>query len=271
MRLAGKVAIVTGGGYGMGRGIARRLAAEGAKVALADVNAERNAETAELIREAGGEALPLPCDGTVRPQVQAMVDATVAGYGRLDILVSNAGIRETAHFLELTDESWHAVLDVNLHGVFLCGQIAARAMAVAGNGGKIVNIASIYAEVCARGYAAYCASKGGVRMLTKAMAIDLAEYGINVNAIAPGIIRTGMSEAGLETEAWLARYRALVPLGRPGEPDEIGRVALFLASPDSDYVTGVTIPVDGGWTVRSGSGRPIAPVRAMWQTAPGAS
>src|SRR5262245_59394537 len=196
MRLADKVAIVTGGGYGMGRGIARRFAAEGAKVALADVNVERNEETAGLIREAGGEALPVTCDVTSRPQVQALVDATLAHFGRLDILVSNAGIRETAHFLDVTDESWNAVLAVNLHGVFLCGQIAARAMAAAGNGGKIVNISSIYAEVCGRGYAAYCASKGGVRMLTKSMAIDLAEYGITVNAIAPGIIRTGMSEAG---------------------------------------------------------------------------
>ena len=263
MRLADKVAIITGGGYGMGRGIARRFAAEGAKIALADVNAERNEETAQLIREAGGEALPLSCDVSSRAQVQAMVDATVKHFGRLDILVANAGIRQTAPFLEVTDESWDAVLDVNLRGVFLCGQVAARAMAVAGNGGRIINTASIFAEVCAPGYTAYCASKGGVRMLTKVMAVELAAHRITVNAIAPGIIRTGISEGRLATEEGLRRYQELVPWGRPGEPDEIGRVALFLASPDSDYVTGVTVPVDGGWTIRSGSGRPIAPVRVV--------
>jgi glucose 1-dehydrogenase len=234
----------------MGRGIARRFAAEGAKVALADVDFARNEETAQMIREADGEALPITCDVSSRAQVQALVDAAVARYGRLDILVANAGIRQTAPFLEVTDESWDAVLDVNLRGVFLCGQIGARAMVAAGNGGRIINTASIFAEVCAPGYVAYCASKGGVRMLTKVMAVELAAHRITVNAIAPGIIRTGISEARLSTEEGLRRYQELVPWGRPGEPEEIAEVALFLASPGSEYVTGVMVPVDGGWTLR---------------------
>jgi len=139
---------------------------------------------------------------------------------------------------------------VNLRGVFLCGQIGARAMVAAGNGGRIINTASIFAEVCAPGYVAYCASNGGVRMLTKVMAVELAAHRITVNAIAPGIIRTGISEARLSTEEGLRRYQELVPWGRPGEPEEIAEVALFLASPGSEYVTGTMVPVDGGWTLR---------------------
>lgn len=250
MRLDGKRAVVTGAAYGNGRGIARRFAQEGARVALADLDERRNAETLALIEAAGGEAFTVRCDVSQRAAVQALIDQTIARFGGVDILVANAGISSAASLLEMTDEQWDRVLAVNLTGVFLCGQIAARAMVAAGRPGKIINIASVYSEICGPNSTNYCAAKGGVRMLTKAMAVDLAPYKINVNCIGPGIINTGMSEKTLATEAGMQRYLEIVPWGRVGQPEDIAATATFLASEDSDYITGTQIFVDGGWLLR---------------------
>jgi NAD(P)-dependent dehydrogenase (short-subunit alcohol dehydrogenase family) len=249
MRLEGKVAIITGSAYGMGRGIARRFAAEGARVALLDVDEARNAETERLIREADGEAFTRRCDVSQRAEVEASVAETVERYGKLDIMVANAGISTPTPFLDLTDEIWDRMQAINLKGVFLCCQAAARQMVKQGHGGKIISTASINAEVAGTNNAHYSAAKGGVRMLTKAMAVELAHYQINVNCIAPGIIQTGLSEHRLAQPEQVERYRQIVPWGRVGQPDEIAGAALYLASADSSYVTGVMLVVDGGWTL----------------------
>jgi NAD(P)-dependent dehydrogenase (short-subunit alcohol dehydrogenase family) len=251
MRLEGKVAIVTGAAFGNGRGIARRFAAEGARVALVDLDPERNAETERLIREAGGEAFPLRADVSRREEVEALVRETVGRYGGVDILVANAGVSMPRPFLEMTDEVWDRVIAVNLTGVWLCGQVAARQMVAAGKGGKIVNIASVFSEITGVGVTAYSASKGGVRMLTKAMAVELAPHKVNVNCIGPGIIQTGMSQRISEDPEIRRNYEEnVIPWGRIGQPEDIANAALFLASDEADYITGHALFVDGGWVLR---------------------
>lgn len=250
MRIPGKVAIVTGAAYGMGRAISRRFAAEGAKVVLFDRDGTRNAETEQLIRGDSNEAYALNGDVSQRAEVEAAVAEAVRRYGRLDIMVANAGISTPTPFLELTDAIWDQMLAINLTGVFLCGQAAARAMVAGGHGGKIINTASVNSEICGPNTAHYSATKGGVRMLTKAMAVELAQHKINVNCIGPGIIETGISRRKLSDEAEQERYRRIVPWGRIGQPEEIANVALFLASDESEYITGTQIFVDGGWMLQ---------------------
>jgi len=241
--MAGKVAVVTGAARGIGRAIAERFVAEGARVVLADIDADAGAATARSLGEA---ARFVACDVGDRAEVEAVMAAAVAGFGGLDVCVANAGIGHAAPFLEFAEEDFDRVIRVNLKGVFLTGQAAARRMVAAGTPGAIVTLSSCQAVMVIPELAAYVASKGGINQLTKAMALSLAPHGIRVNAIGPGSIRTEMLEAVMVDETMRRRILSRTPLGRVGEADEIARIAVFLATEDSSYVTGQTIYADGG-------------------------
>jgi glucose 1-dehydrogenase len=241
-RLDGRVAIVTGGARGIGLGIAVRLRAEGASVVIADVDADAATEAA---RNVGCEAVAT--DVSQRASVQELVDTTVTTFGRLDVMVANAGVAGGAPFLELTDERWDATMAVNLRGVFLCNQIAGRQFVAQGTGGAIVNLASILAVRANPNTAAYSASKAGVVSITHSAAAALGEHGVRVNAIGPGYIESQMT-AGIRDDAELATtVRDATVLGRFGLPADIAETAVFLASDASGYITGQVICVDGGW------------------------
>lgn len=247
MRLDGKVAIVTGAASGNGRAIAQRFAQEGATLVLADLNESGLAETERLVRQQERDALSLRCDVTRREDVQALVDAAAERFGHVDVMVANAGIGEGAPFLEMDDATWDVVLDVNLKGVFLSDQIAARRMVEQGGGGAIVNIASIMAELGSPAAANYCASKAGVKSLTKSAALALAPFGVRVNAIGPGYIDTPMTEMLQEEPALRANLIQQTPLDRIGEPIDVAHAAVYLASEESKFMTGQTIFPDGGF------------------------
>jgi len=253
MRLEGKNAIVTGAGSGIGRAIALGYAAEGAKVVSADIIWPRAQKTAEEIKAAGGEAIAVEVDVSKRDQVEEMVEAALAAFERIHIAISVAGIASVAPFLELPEEWWDETLNVNLKGQYLVGQAVGRHMAQAG-GGSIINVTSQVAEVAQPMSAHYHASKGGGKMLTKAMALDLAEYNIRVNALAPGLT-TGTDHSWMETEkgrAWRPLREKLlerIPMKRAARPEEMVGAAVFLASDEASYVTGTTLVVDGGYLV----------------------
>jgi NAD(P)-dependent dehydrogenase (short-subunit alcohol dehydrogenase family) len=244
--VTGKVALVTGAGTGIGRALAIGLSGAGMKVVAADIAEGPLAETVSQILASGGTISSTRTDVSVRADVEAMLDLVERTYGQLDLLVNNAGINVSAPVLELDLESWKRVLDVNLTGVFLCSQAAARLMTRAG-GGSIVNISSQLADVARPGRSVYCTSKAGVKMLTKAMAIDLGPHGIRVNALAPGPIeveRTLLMFQGPEGES----FRSRMVLGRYGQPEELVGAVIFLASAASSFVTGSSVLVDGGYT-----------------------
>jgi glucose 1-dehydrogenase/3-oxoacyl-[acyl-carrier protein] reductase len=254
MNHTGKGALVTGGGSGIGRATARRLAAEGAHVAVLDVSPERAAETVELIAFAGGQALAVTADVRDRARVVAAVDTAVGRLGRLDFLVNNAGVVTMTGFADLTEEEWDYVVDVNLKGYFLVTQAAAPYIRK-GGGGAVVCISTVEADVVvsSTGHCQvhYNASKGGVKMLTKALAAELAPDGIRVNAVAPGAINTRFVGADLTAIPEAMEFlmsRALIQ--RIGEPEDIAAAVSFLLSDDASYITGVQLPVDGGWLVR---------------------
>jgi len=252
--LAGKGAIVTGGAMGIGWGIVKRFVEAGANVLLADVDDELAAhKVAEL--EGPGKAVAMGVDVTDEMAGERLVDECVASFGSVDILVNNAGIYPMIPMLELTREAWQRVIDVNLTGLSFVSKAAGARMAEQGAGGKIINVASIDAlHPSMVGLAAYDSSKGGVLMFTKAFALEMAPHGVNVNAIAPGGISTEGTAAPLagsgltadEMTAMTERFIAQIPLGRMGEPDDIAKVAVFLASSAADYITGELIVVDGG-------------------------
>lgn len=247
MRLADKVAIVTGAARGNGRAIAVRFAEEGADIVVSDLNEAGMEETARLVRQQERRALTVRCDVRHRDDVQAAVDAAVAEFGRVDIMVANAGISVPDAFLELSDDDWDAVLDVNLKGVFLSDQIAARQMVKQGSGGAIVNIASIMAEMGSAAGSNYAASKAGVKSLTKSAALALTPYNIRVNAIGPGFIETDMTQF-LNAEPAIGDALLMqTPMNRVGEPIDVANAAVFLASDESKFMTGQTIFPDGGF------------------------
>jgi glucose 1-dehydrogenase len=241
----GTVAIVTGAGSGIGRATAARLASQGAIVVAADINRDGLIETAELV----GSSVDVQTVDVSRPDdVDRLVSHTVARFGHVDIMIANAGVVVDRPFLETTPEDLEYVLGVNLKGVFFCGQAAARSMIAQGRHGQIVNVASVYAEVCDAGVSAYCASKGGVRMLTKVMAVELGPLGIRVNAVGPGPVRTGMN--ALDDPEEVAELEREIPLGRVGAPEDIASAIAMLVSDDAAWVTGTTLFADGGWIVR---------------------
>jgi NAD(P)-dependent dehydrogenase (short-subunit alcohol dehydrogenase family) len=244
MRLAGKVALVTGGGSGIGRGICIRFAEEGADVAAADLNLQGAEETADEVRHMGRRALAVEADVTSRADCERIVRETVESMGKLDVFVANAGIGRAAAFLDVTEDDWNAVIDTNLNGVFFSCQAAARQMVSQGHGGRIITMASVAAEQASGFMASYHSSKAAVRMLTKVMAIELGQHRITVNALAPGVIETPLTVNLVE--AIKASGREVAPLGRLGEPKDVADVALFLASDEADYVSGGMIFVDGG-------------------------
>jgi len=245
--LRGKVVAVTGAGSGIGRATAAAFAAAGARVVASDVVPAKLEQTAGLLRAAGYECHAVVADVARRADVDRLVEACV-GAGGLDVMVANAGVSRDRPFLDVTEEDLDTTLAVNLKGVFFCGQAAARAMIDQGRGGSIVNVASIYGERAAEGCSAYCTSKGGVRMLTKAMALELGPHGIRVNAVAPGFIRTAMNPMADPEEE--RRFAADVPLGRVEGPEVIADVIAWLASDGARYVDGETVFVDGGWVAR---------------------
>ena len=246
MKLKDKIAIVTGATQGIGLACAEALLGAGAKVVMSDV-----ADGAAIARRLGPNASFVTCDVGDKRQVEALIAAAVAQHGRLDIMVSNAGISHSADFLELREEDWDRVIRVNLKGVFLTGQAAARQMVKQGKPAAgtyaIINMSSVNAVLAIPTIPAYVASKGGVNQLTKVMALSLIDHGIRVNAIGPGTIATDLAKASvLASEEARRRVMSRTPMKRLGEPSEIGAVAVFLASDDSSYITGTTIYPDGG-------------------------
>jgi L-rhamnose 1-dehydrogenase len=249
MRLKDKVAIVTGATRGIGRAIAVRFAQEGARVAVVGRDQDMGDESVRLIEEAGAQALFLRADVSDSAQVQAMVDAVLQRWGRIDILVNNAAICPFSDFLEMPEPLWDQVLDVNLKGCFLCCQAVARVMVEQGIKGRIVAVSSISADFGGSEQAHYCASKAGINLLIKSMAISLGPHGIACNAVLPGTVETDINREVLSDpevrDYWLQRG----PLGGLGQPDDIAGPVLFFASDDSAWCTGSMLVVDGGTSV----------------------
>lgn len=250
MKFQDRVALVTGAAGGIGLGCAERLARDGARVLLADVDDERGEAAAARVAEAGGgseRAVYVHCDVGDSSQVQAAVDRAVNDWGGLDICVSNAAVVHGADFLELEEADFDRVLRVNLKGVFLTGQAAARAMVDAGRPGAIVNMSSINQQVALPDQVPYCVAKGGIQQLTRVMALSLAKHDIRVNAVGPGSIGTEMLESVLASDP-KARRKVLsrTPMGRVGGVEEVAACVSFLASDEASYVTGHTLMADGG-------------------------
>jgi NAD(P)-dependent dehydrogenase (short-subunit alcohol dehydrogenase family) len=239
--IAGRVAIVTGAAAGIGRAIAARFAAEQAHVVVNDVNAAGAEAAADAFASAGGSAIAVPGDVSNAAHVDALIETALRRFDRLDILVNNAGLTDTMrHLLEADDAWWHRIIAVNLTGAFLCSLRAARAMARR-HSGAIINLSSGGASRAHRGNVAYDAAKGGIEAMTRAMALDLAPYGVRVNALVPGSIDNGAMTPDVKR-----RRGADIPMGRVGEANDLGGPAVFLASDDAAYVTGQLLVVDGG-------------------------
>jgi len=243
MKLHDKTAIVTGSRRGIGKAIALALAKEGARVVVTDVSQEDCQKVAAEIQNAGGKALAIKCDISEKSEVLAMVDQTVSAFGRVDILVNNAATGVIKPFVRLTEEDWDRTFAVNVRGAFLCSQAVAKNM-IKNGGGRIINISSVASGGGGGApplMASYVASKGGLKSLSQAMAVELAVFGINVNVICPGTIDSGAVPESIKTRALKT-----VPQGRLGRPEEIANMVAFLASPAADYINGSVIIVDGG-------------------------
>lgn len=247
--LTGKVAFVTGASSGIGRASAIALAKQGATVVVAARRMDKLNDLAKEIVGMGRESLPVMMDVTKKETITAAVNKTIEMYGKLDILLNNAGVAEFAPFLDMTEEQWGKTIDTNLKGYFLVAQAAAREMAKH-NWGRIINIASIASGGVGVGFpsiAHYCASKGGVVAFTEALADELAPMGILVNCIGPGLIETEMTKGVLDNPDQAKAFTARIPLKRAGKPEEIAAAVVFLSSKEASYTTGATFYIDGGW------------------------
>lgn len=252
--LTGKVAVVTGAGSGIGRGISLAFAKQGAAVLASDALLDRAEETARMITEAGGKAAVNQADVRDREALERMADQAVRELGGLHIAVANAGIGRGGSILTMTEEDWDTQMDVNLKGVYLTVQVCARAMVRQNQGGRIITISSLAAERPAPGLFAYCASKAGVRMMTRCWALDLAPFDITVNAIGPGIIDTPLGSPLLGEGDVRQQNERAIPAGRAGQPYDIGALACWLASDEAEYVTGTYNLIDGGLADGGGFG-----------------
>ena len=247
MLFEGKVAIVTGAGSGIGWSIARLFAVEGARVVIADISRVAGIRASEKIAKSGGEAISVPTDVADEAQVQALTESTLDHFGRIDILVNNAGIVVHKHLIDLDRKVWDRQMAVQLTGPFLVSKHVARHMIAENHQGKIVNISSVSAVMGRIKGGAHCVSKAGLTLLTKVLAMELGEYHINVNAVAPGLINvpSQQNEENLSSN-YKTSYMQALPLGQMGKPSDIANLVLFLASPKADWITGQLFLVDGG-------------------------
>lgn len=249
----GHVCIVTGAGVGIGKGIAEVFLEAGCEVVVAEVNRQRGEETVREFQEKYGRGLFVEVDVSKDADCKRMVAETIKAYGKVDTLVNNAGVNFVKPTLEMTVEDWDRVVNVDLRGTFLCSKYALEYMIKAGRG-SIINIASVHTKATLGGAAPYAASKGGVMQMTASMAIEFAPYGIRINALSPGLIDTviwqQIQDAAEDKQAVIQHWMDNIPLGRVGTPQEMGQVALFLASDEASYVTGANILADGGMTAK---------------------
>jgi 2-deoxy-D-gluconate 3-dehydrogenase len=245
--LDGKVSIVTGGGRGLGYGIALGLAGAGSDLAIVSRSGnELDRASQEIMEETKRRVLPLPLDLAREEEIERLVKTVLKEFGRIDVLVNNAGTTVRKPFLEITEQEFDDVVHLNLRAVFFLTQAVVREM-IKRKSGKIINIASLGSQIGLRNISAYTATKGGIASLTRTLALELATHNINVNAIAPGYYRTQLTEALFHDEEGYRWVLSRIPLGRPGIPEDLAGAAVFLASSASDYVTGQVLFVDGGW------------------------
>jgi len=254
MKLKNRIVLVTGAGQGIGRGIALRLAQEGAKVAVNDISLKSAKETLSQIKSKGAEGIAVEADVTKYDEVERMARSISKNLGTVDILINNAGICRTIPFLKTTEEIWDRILEVNLKGTFLCCKSFIPGM-IKKEGGKIINISSESGKRGVKGQSAYCSSKFGVIGLTQVLALELAPYKINVNAVCPSLVDTPLWDQmgeeyskifGIQKGKLKDYYKRIYPLGRIGTVEDVANIALFLASPESDWITGQSINVNGG-------------------------
>ncbi len=254
MRLENKVAVVTGSSSGIGEAIALAFAGEGAAVVVNYAHHPEGAQkVAEKIEGSGGRAVVVGADVSDPKEVESLVQKAADSFGRLDIMVNNAGMERKMPFLETPFEVWQETVAINLTGAWLGCQAAAKRMVEGGEGGRIINVSSVHEDLAMPTNAPYCATKGGVRMLMRTLAVELAPHDITVNNIAPGAIETPMDAPIKEHPDQMEQLLSEIPLGRMGKPEEVANLALFLASDDSSYVTGSTLFVDGGMIRQSGT------------------
>ena len=247
--LSGKVALVTGGSKGIGYGMAQALAQFGADIIIVSRNLAEGEKAAQDMRDLGRKAVAISCDVTSATAVDAMVEKSVETFGKIDILVNNAGMNIRKQVVDIAEEDWDKVLNTNLKGVFLVAQRVGKEM-IKQQGGKIINIASVMGVIGMPMLGSYCASKGGIVQLTKVMALEWAQYNINVNCLAPAYIRTPMTEGWLTDQARLQVILGSTPLNRIGTLEEVAGPTVFLASDWSNYMTRHTLLVDGGWAAK---------------------
>ena len=241
-----KAALVTGAGSGIGKAIATLFVQQGIRTAIIDINEEKGRQLAADLGDSPAEVISLAGDVGSVQDVERIVSETASAFGGISIVVNNAGIQTERPFLELPVSEWDSIINTNLKGTFLVSQASARVMVRDRVAGRIVNISSVHQEMPRRGIAHYGASKGGVLMLTKVMALELAEHGITVNCVAPGAVATPMNQPFLDSPSLVEEFSARVPVGRIAQSEEIARAVLFLAQDESSYITGTTVHVDGG-------------------------